>query len=605
MKARRSILFGSALAGTVMALASPALAAEPVTVRVKAPTAVGLNQAFGVELEVVGSGIAGLQATVTVNGRAAEIGGIAPAAGARPLDPVAVRGGARVGVYGATRRGGGTLAQVAVFPRKAGRVVLRVGGVEAVDASGRRVPVRIVGSSLTVRVGKGAKRFAAAAPAAAPAASTRPVRADVDGVAGVSATDVQEALYGWQAGDGPERRQGGHQPLRHLAALEHEGQPGPGQRHPERRVGRHRARHAVDLRQHALAQHVPQHRLPGHRHVPAEAGQRQRHPAAGADRAVFYPVITSATTTTVKGAAPKGAKVELYTSWNDPGQYGPGRAYLTTVTANATTARLHRHRLAGPRRHRHRRLDDRHEHSEFGVNVAVPGAPPAVHGVTFSSWEGFAGNTMGDIPLGTAPTSMSRLESFEAPSERGDNLGTRLQAIVTAPASGEYTFWIASDDNSRLLLSGSDDPAGRQIIAKVDNWTPSRAWDTYASQKSQAVTLVAGQRYYLEAFSKEGGGGDNLAVAWSGPGIARQVIPADVLSATTAGRPAGARTPRRPPCRRSTPCCSRSRASASTCGAPARTTARRPRSTPATATPTSAGRWRRAAPCRSTRRPSA
>ncbi len=202
MKARRSILFGSALAGTVMALASPALAAEPVTVRVKAPTAVGLNQAFGVELEVVGSGIAGLQATVTVNGKAAEIGGIAPAAGARPLDPVAVRGGARVGVYGARAAGNGTLAQVAVFPAGPGRIRLRIGGVEAVDASGRRVPVRIA-RLLADRAGRqGRQRFAAAAPAAAPAASTRPVRADVDGVAGVSATDVQEALYGWQAGDG-------------------------------------------------------------------------------------------------------------------------------------------------------------------------------------------------------------------------------------------------------------------------------------------------------------------------------------------------------------------------------------------------------------------
>ena len=45
------------------------------------------------------------------------------------------------------------------------------------------------------------------------------------------------------------------------------------------------------------------------------------------------------------------------------------------------------------------------------------------------------------------------------------------------------------------------------------------------------MNLVAGQQYYIEAFSKEGGGGDNLSVAWSGPSIARQVIPSDVLHA--------------------------------------------------------------------------
>jgi hypothetical protein len=49
------------------------------------------------------------------------------------------------------------------------------------------------------------------------------------------------------------------------------------------------------------------------------------------------------------------------------------------------------------------------------------------------------------------------------------------------------------------------------------------------------VNLVAGQQYYIEAFAKEGGGGDNLAVAWSGPGISRQVIPVDYLQPTTTG----------------------------------------------------------------------
>jgi hypothetical protein len=35
---------------------------------------------------------------------------------------------------------------------------------------------------------------------------------------------------------------------------------------------------------------------------------------------------------------------------------------------------------------------------------------------------------------------------------------------------------------------------------------------------------MAGQMYYIEALHKEGAGGDNLAVAWQGPGISQQVI---------------------------------------------------------------------------------
>ena len=43
--------------------------------------------------------------------------------------------------------------------------------------------------------------------------------------------------------------------------------------------------------------------------------------------------------------------------------------------------------------------------------------------------------------------------------------------------------------------------------------------DHYTQQRSASVPLVAGQRYYLEALQKEGGGGDHVEVAWAGPGI--------------------------------------------------------------------------------------
>ena len=44
----------------------------------------------------------------------------------------------------------------------------------------------------------------------------------------------------------------------------------------------------------------------------------------GADHAVFYPVITAASTSSVAGTAPKNAIVEVFRTTNDPGLYGPG-----------------------------------------------------------------------------------------------------------------------------------------------------------------------------------------------------------------------------------------------------------------------------------------
>ena len=38
------------------------------------------------------------------------------------------------------------------------------------------------------------------------------------------------------------------------------------------------------------------------------------------------------------------------------------------------------------------------------------------------------------------------------------------------------------------------------------------------SQQSAIITLQQGQRYYIEALQKEGGGGDHLVVAWKKPG---------------------------------------------------------------------------------------
>ena len=86
--------------------------------------------------------------------------------------------------------------------------------------------------------------------------------------------------------------------------------------------------------------------------------------------------------------------------------------------------------------------------------------------------------------------------------------------------TGSYTFWIASDDKSELWLSTDDNPLNKVKIASVPDWTDSRQWDKFSSQKSSALHPFAdaGQRYYVEALQKEGGGGDNLAVGWAKPG---------------------------------------------------------------------------------------
>ncbi len=112
--------------------------------------------------------------------------------------------------------------------------------------------------------------------------------------------------------------------------------------------------------------------------------------------------------------------------------------------------------------------------------------------------------------------------SFEAPAVANgapDNYGQRFMGWITPPTSGNYVFWIASDDNSVLYLSTNELPVNKQAIASVPDYTSSRQWTKFASQKSATNVLIGGRRYYIEALMKEGTGGDNLAVRWQLPNL--------------------------------------------------------------------------------------
>ena len=115
-------------------------------------------------------------------------------------------------------------------------------------------------------------------------------------------------------------------------------------------------------------------------------------------------------------------------------------------------------------------------------------------------------------------TGRALLTSFEGPTNWADNYGTRIRGYLYPPADGNYTFWIASDDASQLRLSTDDDPCHAVQIAYVSSWTNSREWNKETNQQSAPKPLLAGHKYYIEALQKEGTGGDNIAVAWQGPG---------------------------------------------------------------------------------------
>ncbi|WP_276497258.1 PA14 domain-containing protein [Pontibacter litorisediminis] len=147
---------------------------------------------------------------------------------------------------------------------------------------------------------------------------------------------------------------------------------------------------------------------------------------------------------------------------------------------------------------------------------------PAAGKIVLEHWKGVYSENVNDVPVNTTPSSTKELTLFEAPSNVGDNYAQRIRGYVTAPESGQYTFWIAGDNHAALYLSTSEDPAAKKQLAYVNGWTNPREWTKYSSQQSVKVTLEAGKRYYIEALHLEGAGGDNLAVAWQLPSGAKE-----------------------------------------------------------------------------------
>ncbi|MCW3075921.1 MAG: carbohydrate-binding protein [Bacteroidetes bacterium] len=152
-------------------------------------------------------------------------------------------------------------------------------------------------------------------------------------------------------------------------------------------------------------------------------------------------------------------------------------------------------------------------------------------GILREYWANIPGASVSNIPVNTPPTSSSQLSSFEGPTSAGDNYGDRIRGYICPPATGNYTFWIASDDNSELWLSTNDQPSGKVKIASVTGYTQPRQWTKYPSQQSAVINLQAGHRYYIESLHKDGTLGDNVAVGWQLPnGTLERPIPGLRLS---------------------------------------------------------------------------
>jgi uncharacterized delta-60 repeat protein len=140
------------------------------------------------------------------------------------------------------------------------------------------------------------------------------------------------------------------------------------------------------------------------------------------------------------------------------------------------------------------------------------------------------------------PDLVDVVNAFETPTDSGDLYGERLTGFLVPPVTGNYVFYVASDDQGALFLSPDTNPANKVQIAFESGWNFPRNWagmganGTNSTSISSPIHLEAGQKYYVEALHKEAMGGDNFGVAWQLPGELPPALGSPAISGQYIGR---------------------------------------------------------------------
>jgi len=86
--------------------------------------------------------------------------------------------------------------------------------------------------------------------------------------------------------------------------------------------------------------------------------------------------------------------------------------------------------------------------------------------ITYQVWDNIGSTYLinsltGNNNYPNNPSSSALISSMEAPLNLATQFGARIAGYICAPATGSYTFWIASDNEGELWLSTNDQPANK------------------------------------------------------------------------------------------------------------------------------------------------
>ncbi len=135
------------------------------------------------------------------------------------------------------------------------------------------------------------------------------------------------------------------------------------------------------------------------------------------------------------------------------------------------------------------------------------------NGLLYSYYEGEWTNLPNFDAL--TPIKTGSLPNFSlSPAESADHFGFKFDGTIDIPEDGEYTFYLKSDDGSRLYIDGIQES---NVVVNYDGTHG-------AGERNGTINLTAGLHsirvIYFESVS-----GNSLQVRWKSNSISKQLIP--------------------------------------------------------------------------------
>ncbi len=205
------------------------------------------------------------------------------------------------------------------------------------------------------------------------------------------------------------------------------------------------------------------------------------------------------------------------------------------VQQSATTHTATRAMTAAPERMRGRFFKSGSGVAAARVSWQPPSAPPAVvptgyvngagrrvglftdSGLRAQYWNNMT--LSGNPALERVDLSVDFLWGSGSPSSsvNVDGFSARWTGVVVPAAAGNYTFYVSSDDGVRLWVNG---------VLLIDEWV-----NRGTTENSASILLPAGQPADIRLEYFENTGDAEVRFSWSGPSLAKEIVPAGYTTA--------------------------------------------------------------------------